>query len=369
MNIKRLRALVSKERKQMLRDPSNIAIGIVLPVLLLLVFGYGMSMDVRNIRLDIVLHEPSDIGSAIVARYQNSEYFEVRLVRSSEEGTQAVKEHTADACLFLPPDLPRKLRSGDCSILIGLNAANASVARMYENYIKQVLASALTDSSAGGFTGVGIVNRMWFNDANESSYYMIPGVIVVIMALIGCMLTSLQMAKEYEHGNMESMFVTPMTGGEILLAKMVNNYVLGMIGLVISLLFARFLFDVPIRGSLPILLLGSSIFLLLQMAMGLLISSITKSQFLASQIAMIVSFMPVFLLSGFLYEIPNMPVFLQYFTYLIPARYYVDFLQTIFLVGNVWSNIAWNLAVMGGVTVVLLLLAKMKNPKLLAGGK
>ncbi len=365
MNIKRLCSLAAKERKQMLRDSSNIAIGIILPVMLLWIFGYGMSMDVRNIRLAIVLQEPSEIGTAIVARYRNSEYFRVQQFHGSEEGVEAVKRHAADACLFLPSNLSRKLQSGDLTILIGVNASNASEARMYENYIQQVLAAALADAGGGQFPGVRIVNRMWFNDANESSYYMIPGVIVVIMALIGCMLTSLQMAKEYEHGNMESMFVTPMTSGEILLAKMANNYLLGMIGLGISLVFARYLFGVPIRGSLLILLLGSSVFLLLQMAVGLLISSVTKSQFLASQIAMIVSFMPVFLLSGFLYEIPNMPVFLQYFTYLIPARYFVDFLQTIFLVGNVWSNIVRNLAVMGGITVVLLLLAKLKNPKLL----
>jgi len=368
MNLKRLAALVSKERKQMLRDPSNIAVGIILPVLMLLIFGYGMSMDVRNIKLTIVVPETSEAASDIVARFRNSGYFKVNVVSGTEEGVRNVRKHISDGCLFLPSDLARNLQSGKVSILIGMNAANASVARMYENYIRQVTASAFAASAAGEFRAVTVKNRMWYNEANESSYFMIPGVIVIIMSLIGCMLTSLQMAREYEHGNMESMFATPMTGGEILLAKMVNNYILGMIGLVISLLFARYLFHVPVRGSLWLLLLGSSVFLLLQMATGLLISSLTKSQFLASQIAMIVSFMPVFLLSGFLYEIPNMPVFLQYFTCLIPARYFVDFLQTIFLVGGTGRSIVMNIAVMSGFTIVLLLLAKWKNPKLLAGG-
>lgn len=369
MNMKRLAALIVKERKQMLRDSSNIAIGIVLPVLMLLIFGYGMSLDVRNINLAIVVPETSEAASEVVARFRNSEYFTVEVVSSSEEGVKAVRDRKVDGCLFLPSDLQKNLQSGDVNVLIGMNAANASVARMYENYIRQVAVSALGNSGKGGFSGVMAKSRMWFNEANESCYFMIPGVIVMIMALIGCMLTALQMAKEYEHGNMESMFVTPMTAGEILLAKMVNSYILGMIGLAISLLFARYLFHVPLRGSLVFLLLGSSIFLLLQMAMGLLISSLTKSQFLASQIALIVSFMPVFLLSGFLYEIPNMPMFLQYFTYLVPARYFVDFLQTIFLVGNVPGNIAKNLIVMSGLTMLLLLLAKWKNPKLLTGGK
>lgn len=370
MNYKRLVTLVGKERRQMLRDSSNIAIGIVLPVLMLLIFGYGMSMDVRNINLAIVRPENSETASNIIARFQNSKYFTVNVVTSSAEGVELVRDHKADGCLFLPQNLQRDLQSGDVSIQIGMNAANASIARMYENYIRQVVVSALADGKNGNsFQGATVKNRMWFNKANESAYFMIPGVIVIIMALIGCMLTSLQMAKEYEHGNMESMFVTPMTSGEILLAKMVNNYILGMIGLGISLLFARYLFHVPMRGSLLILLLGSSVFLLLQMAMGLLISSLTKSQFLASQIAMIVSFMPVFLLSGFLYEIPNMPQFLQYFTFLVPARYFVNFLQTIFLVGNVPVNIVYNLSVMSLFTLMLLLLAKLKNPKLLTGGK
>lgn len=369
MNMKRLVALIAKERKQMLRDSSNIAIGIIMPVLMLLIFGYGMSMDVRNINLAIVVPETSELASDVVAHFRDSKYFTVKVVSSSEEGVAAVRNRKADGCLFLPSDLQRNLQSGNVDVLLGMNAANASVARMFENHIRQVAVSALGNSGKNSFPGVAVKSRMWFNEANESCYFMIPGVIVIIMALTGCMLTALQMAKEYEHGNMESMFVTPMTSGEILLAKMVNNYALGMIGLAISLLFARYLFQVPLRGNLFILLLGSSVFLLLQMAMGLLISSLTKSQFLASQIAMIVSFMPVFLLSGFLYEIPNMPVFLQYFTLLVPARYFVDFLQTIFLVGNVPSNIVRNLTVMSGLTALLLLLAKLKNPKLLSGGK
>lgn len=369
MNFKRLVTLVGKERKQMLRDSSNIAIGIVLPVLMLLIFGYGMSMDVRNIDLAIVRPENSEMASNIIARFQNSKYFSVNVVTNSAEGVELVRDHKADGCLFLPQHLQKQTKAGDISIQVAMNAANASVARMYENYIRQIVVSALAGKSKNAFCGVSVRPRMWYNETNESACFMIPGVIVIIMSLIGCMLTSLQMAKEYEHGNMESMFVTPMTGGEILLAKMVNNFILGMIGLGISLLFARYLFHVPIRGSLLILLLGSSVFLLLQMAMGLLISSLTKSQFLASQIAMIVSFMPVFLLSGFLYEIPNMPQFLQYFTFLVPARYFVNFLQTIFLVGNVPVNIVYNLSVMSLFTLTLLLLAKLKNPKLLTGGK
>ncbi len=366
MNPGRLRALVAKERKQMLRDFSNIGVGIVMPLLLLTIFGYGMSLDVKNIRLAIVQPAVTELSSDVIARFANSGYFTTTAVRDTAAGVESVRRHESDAVLILPHDLDRRVRAGDASAFIGLNASNAAIARMYEGVVRSVLASAIAAHAPPGEPGVVPKVRVRYNEANESAYFLIPGVIVIIMALIGCLLTALQMAKEYEHGNMESLFVTPMTSGEILLAKMANNYLLGMVGLALTLLCARYLFDVPLRGSLALLLIGSSLFLILQMALGLLISSVTKSQFIASQIAMVVSFMPVFLLSGFLYEIPNMPPFLQAVSYALPARYFVDFLQSIFLVGTVPGNVVRNFLAMGAFTVLYLALAKLKNPKRVA---
>ncbi|MGE4563492.1 MAG: ABC transporter permease [Victivallaceae bacterium] len=363
MNLGHLRILIAKERKQLLRDKSSIFFGLLLPVILLLIFGYGMSLDIRNIKLAIVSPAPDELTNRVVARFSSSEYFSVRVVRSSAEGTELVRTHRADGCLYLPEDLPRKLASREASILIAVNATNATQARLTENYIKSILLASL-GSRRGG---IDLKSRMYFNDANESSYFMIPGVIVIIMSIIGTKLTAMLMAKEYEHGNMESMFATPMTAAELLTAKAFNNFFLGMLGLTISLLFARYLFDVPIRGSILILAFGSGIYLLIALAAGLLISSLTRNQFIASQISLVVSFMPVFLLSGFLYEIRNMPPVIQYITIFIPARYYVDFLQTAFLVGNVWSNIFFNCAVMTLFAAVLMTLAAWKNPKTLEG--
>ncbi len=365
MNLRRLSILIAKERKQLLRDRSSIIMGILLPVFLLLLFGYGLSLDIRNINLAVVVPDHTELGADILARFRSSKYFNTVRVRTTEEGTEAVRSHRADACLYLPPDLDRRLASRDLSILIVLNGTNGSQARLRDNYIRSILLSSL--GSVNAVRGVQMHSRMWFNDANESSYFMIPGVIVIIMTLIGTKLTSMLMAKEYEHGNMESMFTTPMQSGELLVAKAVNNFVLGLLGLSISLLFARYLFHVPIRGSIVVLTFGSGVYLMLSLAVGLLLSSITKNQFVASEMSMVVSFMPVFLLSGFLYEIPNMPKVIQYITYLVPARYYVDFLQTIFLVGNVWSNIILNISVLLLFTAVLMVLAKLKNPKSLEG--
>ncbi len=365
MNLRRLSILIAKERKQLLRDRSSVIMGILLPVFLLLLFGYGLSLDIRNIDLAVVEPVRTELSSEIVARFRASEYFHVIPVRTTAEGTEAVRTHRADACLFLPADLDRRFAARDLSILIVLNGTNGSQARLRDNYIRGILSSVL--ESGSGFRGARIESRMWFNDANESACFMIPGVIVIIMTLIGTKLTSMLMAKEYEHGNMESMFTTPMQSGELLVAKAVNNFLLGLLGLGISLLFARYLFHVPIRGSILILIAGSGVYLMLSLAVGLLISSITKDQFVASEVSMVISFMPVFLLSGFLYEIPNMPEFIQLITFLVPARYYVDFLQTVFLAGNVWSRILPDILILLLFTVVLMVFAKWKNPKSLEG--
>lgn len=372
MNLRRIIALTAKERKQMLREPSNIAVGILLPIMMLLIFGYGMTMDIRNIDLAIVHHGQSPAVSNVIAHFNNSKYFSVDVYHSTLEAEEAIRSHHADAALFLPDDFEAHLLKGDAPVQIVSNATNASIARIYENSIRtvfmQAAAAALPQSGTTSNAGVRVINRLWFNEKNDSRCFMVPGVIVLIMSLIGCMLTALQMAKEYEHGNMESMFVTPMTSGEILIAKMINNYILGMIGLGISLIAARWLFDVPFRGSLLILLIGASMFLILQMSVGLVISSVTKSQFISCQLSLFISFLPVMMLSGFLWEIPNMPDAVQYFTYLVPGRYFVDFMQSIMLVGNVWSNILTNMAGMVIFTLILLILAKLKNPKRLTGG-
>ncbi len=359
MNVRRLGVLLGKERKQLLRDPFSILVGILQPIVLLLIFGYGMSLDLRNINLAIVVPEESELASEIVTRFDASRYFTVQKVRSTQEGTQLVQSHQAEACLYLPQHLPRRGMQGDVSVLIALNAVNASQAALKENYIRGILASMESAPSVG----VKVRTRIWFNPTNESRFFMIPGVVVIVMTLIGTMLTSLLMAREYEHGNLESMFATPMTSGEILLAKAANNFCLGIFGLGITLLTAHTLFTVPIRGSLGMILLGASIFLMLSLAQGLLISSVTKNQFLASEVTLITTFMPSLLLSGFLFEIKGMPEPIQWVTRVIPARYFVDFLQTEFLVGDVWPNSYINLGIMTGITIVFMFLAKLRNPK------
>jgi ABC-2 type transport system permease protein len=207
---------------------------------------------------------------------------------------------------------------------------------------------------------------MWFNEANESRYFLVPGLIVLIMTLIGALLTALVMAREWERGTLEALFVTPVRTDEILLGKTIPYFALGMMGLVLCLLAAKFLFEVPFRGSVAVLTAASMLYLLVALGIGLLISSAVKSQFVASQITLLVSFLPAVMLSGFLFDLRSMPSAVRLITYVLPARYYVALLQTIFLAGDVWSVILPNAAVLAVMAVLLLYLTRKAAQKKLA---
>jgi len=211
-----------------------------------------------------------------------------------------------------------------------------------------------------------VQDRLWFNEANDSHYFLVPGLVVLVMTLIGALLTALVMAREWERGTLEALFVTPVRADEILLGKTVPYFVLGMIGLALCLLSARFLFHVPFRGSVWALGGASMLYLLVALAIGLLISSAVKSQFVASQLTMLVTFLPAVMLSGFLFDLRSMPAAVRLVTYALPARYYVTLLQTIFLAGDVWGVVVPNAAVLAVMAAVLLLLARAVTRKKLA---
>ena len=351
----RLAALTVKESRQIRRDPSSIALAVLLPLLLLILFGYGMSMDVRNIKMTVVMPESSREALNIAARMQLSRYFRTSIVRTARE---------AEAVLYLPPDFSHKLNEGNVTLYLAVNGVNANQARLMSAYVENVIQLYLAKERNGAGLGpVTLAPRIWFNDANDSRYYLIPGVIVLIMTIIGAQLTALVMAREYERGTLESLFVSPVRSWEILLAKALNNFALAIIGLSLALLFARYVFGVPIRGTVFILLAVSALYLLVMLGVGLLISSVSKNQFIACQMSLFFTFMPAFMLSGFFYDIGNMPQAVQWVTYLVPARYYVTLMQTLFLAGDIWSVIVPNALILAVIAVLMLCLAWWKTPK------
>lgn len=333
--LNRIVALLGKELTLMVKDPSAFCIGIVMPLMFVFLFGYGMSMDIKDIKLTIVTPEFNDTyAKEVVSRFRDNGYFVVDVTDDAKAASRRLATRQADVVLQFSPRLNRTAHFGDGQFLIAVNGTQAPIARSYKGTVEGVVQAVL--GAAGEPTGreLNVTSRMWFNAANNSQWYIVPGVIVIIMSVIGCLLTSLQVAKEYEFGTLESIFATPVTPFEVLVSKMLSNYILGMLGLLLSVALSRFCFDVPLRGGFGWLFLGSTMFLAAQMSMGLVISALTKNQFMAALTAANVSFMPAFLLSGFVYEIENMPTALQWVTALLPARYYCDFVKTAFLVGD-----------------------------------
>jgi ABC-2 type transport system permease protein len=369
-SMRRIGALVRKEAKQMMRDPSSIAIGIIMPVLLILLFGYGLSLDVTKVPVAVVLEDPSPAATELAAGFQLSPYFEPELLTSMARAEELMLARKLDGIIRIRPDFARNLTAGGAEVQILVHGVDANHARIIQNYAQSAITQWTVRRAARGMEvvagPVAVQNRMWFNEANESRYFLVPGLIVLIMTLIGALLTALVMAREWERGTLEPLFVTPVRTDEILLGKTIPYFILGIIGLVLCLLAAKFLFAVPFRGSLVVLAGASMLYLLVALGIGLLISSAVKSQFVASQITLLVSFLPAVMLSGFLFDLRSMPDLVRMITYLLPARYYVALLQTIFLAGDIWPVIIPNALVLAGMAAVLVMLTRRVTRKRLA---
>jgi ABC-2 type transport system permease protein len=262
------------------------------------------------------------------------------------------------------------LGEGEAQVQFLAYGTDSTRATIIRNYINSIVgqwtlrqADRKADSPVTTEGRITLVERLWFNSANSSTWYLVPGLIVLIMTLIGAFLTAMVMAREWERGTLEALFVSPVRPTEILLAKIVPYFLVGMMGLGICLAAAHFLFEVPMRGSLLILLGGSMLYLLVALGFGLVISSITKNQFTASQIAIITSFMPALMLSGFLFDLRNVPVVIQLFGKILPATYFMELIRTLYLAGDVWPVIIRNYAILAGYAVLLLGLARFVTRK------
>jgi ABC-2 type transport system permease protein len=359
---RRVWALVRKEARQVVRDPSSLAIGIVLPVMLILLFGYGLSLDVKQVPICVVLEDSSADALDLAAGFRLSPYFNARFESAMVQAEALMLARRVDAILHIRPDFTRNMNLGQAEVQIVLHGTDANRARIIQGYAEGAIgvwvARRVAEGKAAAGGPVTLHGRLWFNEASESRYFLVPGLIVLVMTLIGSMLTALVVAREWERGTFEALFVTPVRPVEILLGKTIPYFVLGIIGLVLCILAARYAFHVPLRGSLWVLGGASLLYLLVALAIGLLISSAVKNQFVASETTMLVTFLPAMMLSGFIFDLRSMTTPVRMLTYALPARYFVALLQTVFLAGNVWSVILPNAAVLAGMAGGLLLLTR-----------
>jgi len=356
--LRRIAALVRKEGLQMIRDPATVAVGVVLPVILILLFGFGLSLDVRNVPLAVVLEDSSAPARNLLAAFALSPYFRPQVVYSLQAADRLMTAGAVDGVLTIPEDFARRFSAGDARIQLLVHGSDANRARIMESYVEGAVGawSARQSAEEGAAAAGGPVNvqsRLWFNSANDSHYFLVPGLIVLVMTLIGAFLTAMVVAREWERGTFEALFVTPVRSGEILLGKTIPYFALGVLGLLLCIVSGKFLFHVPIVGSLTVLVAGSMLYVMVALGVGLLISSYFRNQLVASQLTMLATFMPALMLSGFLFDLRSMPLVIRAITYLLPARYYVALLQTTFLAGDIWPVILPNAAVLAVMVALL----------------
>jgi len=377
MSFTRFLAVARKELVQILRDSRSLIIVVIMPVILVLLFGYGVSLDLKGLPIFVYDRDGSQQSQDLLKRFQASAYFDiVRVVNDYPALTRALDDGHARMGIVVPWDFSERLHDGGPvqvqALVDGTDDNTANVLIGYAQAVVQGYSSDLqldwlrNHGQPAQPASISVETRTWYNEDLESSAFIVPGVLALVMSVIGAFLTSLTIAREWERGTMEQLISTPVTPLEIMLGKLVPYFVIGMFDVIVCALIAIYWFDVPFRGSFPTLLVSSAMFLVVVLSLGFFISVVAKSQLAASQAALLITFLPAFLLSGFLYSIEQMPVVLQWITRILPARYYVSVLKKIFLKGTPTALLYADLVPLAGFTLVLAVLATRAFHKRLA---
>jgi len=349
-SFRRFRAMLFKETRQILRDPSTFLIAFLLPVMLLFLMGYGVNLDSARTRIGLSLQESSAEARSLASAYQNSPYFNVTATGSIAELEPHLVGSKIHGIIVIPQDFGREVARGGGTIQIITDGSLPNMANFIAAYgegVRATWAQARNKDRGLHITPpIDISTRFWFNPELASRNFLVPGSIAIVMAMIGSLLTALVVAREWERGTMEALMATPIGMGEFLLTKITPYFMLGLISMTLCALLAIFVFGVPLRGSAFALLAISAIYLVPALGQGLLISATVKNQFVASQIALLTAFLPTMLLSGFIFEISSMPTILQAITYVVPARYLIPQLQTVFIAGDNWRLFLPDMAIL-----------------------
>jgi len=363
----RLAAITRKESREMIRDPGTILMGIVLPMIMLFLFGYGVSLDVKEVPVAIVVESPSPEASDLASGFSLSPYFAPVFVKTMSEAQKLMMQRKIDCIINLRGDFSKNTALGNGEAQIIVHGTDANQARLIQMYALGSVSMWSARRAEGGLESaagpVVVQSRLWYNDANDSHHFLVPGLVVIIMTIIGAFLTAMVVAREWENGTFEALFVTPVKSWEILIGKTVPYFGLGIVGLTLCIAAAEFLFDIPIRGSILILAAGAAIYLLVALGIGLVISAATKNQFLSCTMAIIISFLPAVMLSGFIFDLRSMPVAIEFITRIVPARYCMTFMKTVFLAGNIMPVIFRTCAIMSVMALILMWVAHVKTKK------
>jgi ABC-2 type transport system permease protein len=357
VNARRLLAVSRKEFLHVRRDPRSLGLGIAIPVALLLLFGYVLTLDVDRVPLAIWDRSRTPESRELVSRFEGSRYFQVALrAEGYPDVEEAIDGGRVLAALVIPEDFAGRVRSDRSStVQLLLDASEANTATIALGYAETMVSGYSADlevrwAQAKGLQEVrpplDVRSRVWFNTDLESRNFIIPGLISVIMMIIAALLTSLTVAREWEQGTMEQLIATPVTATELILGKLLPYFAIGMIDLAVAVAMGKYLFHVPMRGSLPLLFGIAAVFLVGALSLGMLFSVAARSQLPASQMAMAFTFLPSYLLSGFVFSIDSMPPVVRAVTYLVPSRYFVKVIKGIYLKGAGLGTLAVDTALL-----------------------
>jgi ABC-2 type transport system permease protein len=374
VKVGRIWAIARKEFLHIVRDPRSLGMAIAIPMLMLVLFGYALTLDVDNVPMVVWDQSETPVSRDFISRFSGSRYFAVHgHIRSYNEMEEAIDSGRALLALVVPRDFAAAIASGrTCRVQMivdGSDSNTATIAMGYADVVvltfsqQVVLDHARRSGLHQAAAPIELRPRVWFNADLVSRNYIIPGLIAVIMMVISALLTSLTVAREWERGTMEQLISTPVRGQELILGKLLPYFVIGMLDMAIAVVMGEFLFHVPLRGNGVLLFLMAAIFLVGALTMGLLISIVARNQLLANQMALVATFLPSFLLSGFAFAITNMPHPIQVATHIVPARYFITLLRGIYLKGIGLEILALEALFLSIFSAVVLILANLKFKK------
>ena len=354
MRWNRFAAMARKEVIQIRRDTRSLLVVVAMPIMMMLLFGYGVSLDVKHIPTYVLDREGSQQSQDLLKRFQASEYFEVvQAVESYAALVQAIDTGRCKLGIVVPHDFSRQLQAGRTTQVQALvDATDDNTANLIFSYTEAVVRSFSREVELDWLERRGqsqapvpltVDARIWFNENLESKAFIVPGVVAIVMAVIGAFLTALTIAREWERGTMEQLISTPVTPLEVMLGKLVPYFAIGLFDTAVCAAMAIWWFEVPFRGHLSTLFGASALFLVVVLGLGYLISVVAKTQLAASQAALVVTFLPAFLLSGFLFATEQMPAPIRAITHIVPARYFVTILKGVFLKGSTVATLAWEM--------------------------
>lgn len=370
INLTHIRALINKEIQQILSDKSVLVVAFVIPLLLVILYGSGMRMDIKPVSVAVVSPQVDDlIGREITLAMLGSSYFKVQVVNNEIEAKRLMQQHDISAYVMIPDNLAQSAFHQSINVLIVLNGADAQQSNLAKSYIEAVLASGTSlkalgrqvaylssvnqknIASSGSYASakvkdITVISRNWFNESNESTWYLMAGQLIGIVTLMSAFMSSIVIAREFERGTMTGILATNVNALELLISKIIPYYVLSLLGGSFAILTTFILYELPFRGSAFLFILTMAVYLYVSVLLGLLISALTQNQFLSSEYAIILSFLPSILLSGALFDLRSIPQIISYVAHMLPPTYAVQSSKICILSGGSSDILVLNLGIL-----------------------